>query len=164
MRSKPKCRKCGHTLRVGRNWSSGRRKHYDKTCNRCHATQARKFAARNPTSGQKASARWRSTNRATLELRRKTKALLTRIEVFKHYSNQTQPQCANPFNQHAIPYTDMRALTIDHIHGGGTKHRFETGIGGGHHFYRWLKQQGFPVGYQILCMNCQFIKRVKHFA
>jgi hypothetical protein len=43
-------------------------------------------------------------------------------------------------------------LTIDHIHGGGNKHRKE--IGGGNVFYAWLIRQGYPEGYQTLCYNC----------
>lgn len=41
-------------------------------------------------------------------------------------------------------------LTIDHIDGGGNKHRRETGK----HFYNWLRRNNFPSGYQILCSNC----------
>lgn len=24
------------------------------------------------------------------------------------------------------------------------------------YIYRWLKQQGFPTGFRVLCMNCNF--------
>ena len=71
----------------------------------------------------------------------------TRNEVFGHYGRV----CSCGFH-------DMRALTIDHINGGGNKHRKEIKRGGCH-FYVWLKQQGFPQGFQVMCMNCQFIKR-----
>lgn len=43
-------------------------------------------------------------------------------------------------------------LTIDHINGGGTKHRAE--IGKGNATYKLLRRQGYPEGYQILCWNC----------
>jgi hypothetical protein len=43
-------------------------------------------------------------------------------------------------------------LTIDHINGGGNKHREE--VGGGFRMYRWLKKNSFPTGYRILCYNC----------
>ncbi len=47
-------------------------------------------------------------------------------------------------------------LSIDHINGGGAKHRKSLGIlGGGTNFYKWLKKEGFPQGeYQLLCHNC----------
>lgn len=53
-------------------------------------------------------------------------------------------------------YNDMRALTIDHINGLGGIHR----KGLRKNIYVWLKKQNFPEGYQTLCMNCQFIKKV----
>lgn len=43
-------------------------------------------------------------------------------------------------------------LTIDHINGGGNKHREE--VGSGFRIYRWLKQQGYPKGFRVLCFNC----------
>jgi len=53
-------------------------------------------------------------------------------------------------------FADIRALSIDHINGGGTKHYREIGNA---HLSEWLRKQGFPEGYQTLCMNCQWIKR-----
>lgn len=43
------------------------------------------------------------------------------------------------------------ALEIDHINGGGNKHRREIGIG---NLYKWLVKNNFPPGYQILCCIC----------
>ncbi len=50
----------------------------------------------------------------------------------------------------------MACLSIDHIEGGGYKHKKQLGS---RNFYLWLKQQGYPKGYQTLCMNCQFLKK-----
>ena len=47
-------------------------------------------------------------------------------------------------------------LAIDHIHGGGNKHRKEVGRGG--KFYVWLKRQGYPAGFTVLCHNCNLAK------
>jgi len=44
-------------------------------------------------------------------------------------------------------------LVVDHIHGGGNKHRDKVGQGS---FYRWLKEAGFPIGFRILCHNCNW--------
>lgn len=50
-------------------------------------------------------------------------------------------------------------LTIDHISDNGAQERREINRGGGHHFYHWLKKQGYPKdNYQILCFNCNFAK------
>lgn len=46
-------------------------------------------------------------------------------------------------------------LTIDHIDGGGNKHRkLTTGGQGGVSFYRWLIKNNFPSGYQRMCFSC----------
>lgn len=50
-------------------------------------------------------------------------------------------------------------LGIDHINGGGNKHRKELGEPrNGSAFYKWIIDKGFPTEYQILCHNCNFAK------
>lgn len=73
--------------------------------------------------------------------------------VFAHYCNGPI-QCKCGFN-------DIRALSIDHINGDGAKQKKELG-GAGDRTYRWIKRNNFPTGFQILCMNCQFIKRYEN--
>ena len=51
-------------------------------------------------------------------------------------------------------------LTIDHIHGHGNEHRKKMGFKGGSDFYRWLIKNNFPEGFQVLCMNCNWGKRI----
>lgn len=55
-------------------------------------------------------------------------------------------------------FSDIRALTIDHINSGGSRDRKAGKIPGGGLFYAWLRRKGYPEGYMTLCMNCQFIK------
>ena len=43
-------------------------------------------------------------------------------------------------------------LAIDHINGGGGKHRKELGSGAA--IPRWLIKNNFPPGFRILCHNC----------
>lgn len=54
---------------------------------------------------------------------------------------------------------DLACLSIDHIEGGGTREKNEKGIGS---YYLWLKKNNYPEGYQTLCMNCQFVKRMQN--
>lgn len=52
--------------------------------------------------------------------------------------------------------TEPMFLSIDHIENNGAEERRSGQYkGGGSPFYGWLKKQGFPSGYQVLCMNCQ---------
>ena len=72
-----------------------------------------------------------------------------RLAVLFHYSNGAMAcvQCG---------FSDIRALVLDHIHGGGTEHRRKLKAGA--NVWLWLARHGFPPGYQILCANCSTIK------
>ena len=53
----------------------------------------------------------------------------------------------------------MLLLTIDHVAGNGAAHRRSLdGRAKGSALYRKLRQDGYPVGYQVLCFNCNFAK------
>lgn len=52
-------------------------------------------------------------------------------------------------------FDDLRALTLDHIHGDGNEERRQVGEKG---VYRLALQEYAPHRYRILCMNCQFIE------
>jgi hypothetical protein len=55
--------------------------------------------------------------------------------------------------------TEISFLTIDHVDGGGQKHRKEVGKAGSP-FYKWLLSNGFPGGFQVLCANCNQSKAI----
>lgn len=73
---------------------------------------------------------------------------LFRIKVFRHY-------CNGPIECIDCGYTEQLALTVDHIYGNGKKHAKARGVV---NVYRWLINNNFPEGYQILCYNCNVIK------
>ncbi len=73
-----------------------------------------------------------------------------KIEVLTHYGNG-KFACVR-CGENRFP-----CLSIDHINGGGVAHRKVTKQGS--HIYVWLKVNGFPEGYQTLCMNCQALKK-----
>lgn len=56
-------------------------------------------------------------------------------------------------------FDDSRALAIDHINGGGTKERKD--IGGGYYSYVLKKIKSGSLDYQILCCNCNQIKKIE---
>lgn len=49
-------------------------------------------------------------------------------------------------------------LSIDHIEGNGAEHRKELGT---RSLYQWLVSNGFPDGFQTMCLNCNFAKKQK---
>jgi hypothetical protein len=45
-------------------------------------------------------------------------------------------------------------LALDHINGGGKKHRKEIKV----NLYWWCKKNNYPTGFQVLCHNCNMAK------
>ena len=45
-------------------------------------------------------------------------------------------------------------MAIDHIEGNGRQHRMALGVSAGAGFYAWLKREGYPDGFRVLCHNC----------
>lgn len=54
--------------------------------------------------------------------------------------------------------TEPLVLCIDHIDNDGSEHRRKLGTLGGAKFYKWLKDNNYPAGFQVLCMNCNHAK------
>jgi hypothetical protein len=73
-----------------------------------------------------------------------------RQEVFAAYGGSTCRCCGE---------THKMFLTIDHVGNDGAEmRRTGTHSRGGTAFYQWLRKNGFPEGFQVLCMNCNFGK------
>lgn len=82
------------------------------------------------------------------EQSRKAKAK-EKLKLFLMYGNRCQ----------LCGFSDMRALSLDHKNNNGNDERKLLGERG---VYRRAKTTYMPEEYQILCMNCQFIKRSEH--
>lgn len=70
--------------------------------------------------------------------------------------------CGNELKCNNCEENDLGVLTIDHINGGGGKHRkelFGNKRRGGYALYQWLKRSEYPNEFQVLCFSCQFRKR-----
>ena len=70
-------------------------------------------------------------------------------QALSHYGNG-QIACVK------CGYSDIRALSIDHINGGGNQERKSEKS---KNIYRFVVLNNYPAGYQTLCMNCQFVKK-----
>ena len=77
-----------------------------------------------------------------------------RVEAFERYGGLKCSCCGEK---------ELSFLSLDHIiDGKGSPHRrelFGSKFVAGHHIYRKLCMQGFPDGFQVLCMNCQVGRR-----
>ncbi len=72
-----------------------------------------------------------------------------RDEVFAAYGGYKCQCCSE---------TEPKFLQIDHVNNDGAEHRRQM-KGGGNHLYGWLKKNGYPVGFQVLCANCNRAKQ-----
>ncbi len=81
-----------------------------------------------------------------LNMKNRERKQQLREDVLRHYSPELK--CSR------CGFTDIRALSMDHIYGSGNIHRAMVGTD----IYRWLKKNKYPVGFQVLCLNCQRIK------
>ena len=72
-----------------------------------------------------------------------------KAQVLTHYGNG---KCACV----KCGFDDMRALSIDHVNGRSEDRKVGSVL------YSWLRRRLFPLGYQTLCMNCQYIKRTEN--
>ena len=83
------------------------------------------------------------------------KARIVKTQVIGFYSN-------GAFACVCCGQSERDFLTLDHIDGDGNKITREQGIPrAGTSLYMWLFRNGFPKGYQIVCVNCNMSK-AKH--
>jgi hypothetical protein len=92
------------------------------------------------------------THRSLLAQRGRAKL---KKEILSHYCVGGIIQCADPYHIHTDDVIiDLDLLTLDHVNGDGCKDIRRTNL------YQCLKREGYPLGFQVLCWNCQAKKRV----
>lgn len=104
----------------------------NKQCNACADQAAQLFQVHNERMGRKYYFTGIERKRA---LRRK---------VVAHYGGK----CA------CCGDVTYEFMAIDHIYGGGLEHKRKFAISGGTHLVHWLSGNNFPMGFRILCHNC----------
>lgn len=87
---------------------------------------------------------WGRENKGKERINRKTVKIKLKSEVICQYGNKCS--CCGE--------TNIEFLTIDHINGGGNKHKRDIKK----NIYRWLKHNNYPDGFQVLCYNCNLGK------
>ena len=128
-----------------------RKKHYEK--NKDKINKQRREYSKRPEVRKRIRIQdsiWRRKNRkkankASKKAKKKYEAKAKKL-VFEHYGKK----CACCGEENII------FLSMDHINGGGTKHRKETGM----KTSVWLFKNNFPDGFQTLCFNCNWGKHI----
>lgn len=114
-------------------------------------TIKRGYAWRCSPCAERYRARWNAQHREqNIAAGRRDRRRL-RAALLQHYGG-CRPKCACCGERHA------EFLTLDHVNGGGNAERRLRG--GTTPLWRWLRQKGFPSGYQVLCHNCNAAKHI----
>lgn len=126
----PTCRECGIEL-TDKNWYASFRKRHSHICKKCKYKYAKK---------------WRQNNRDKCNQLNRKSDQRRRDEVIDAYGGKCT--CCGE--------TRREYLTIDHINGDGRKQKREIGLlsSDSRGLYRWLRQNNYPEGFQVLCFNC----------
>ena len=96
-----------------------------------------------------ASARYSEKNREAIRVKAREVHEQLKAEAVAAYGGR----CACP----GCHVHHAELMTIDHINGDGGEHRRQLGRSS-RDFYRWLKKQGYPPGFQALCGSCNLAK------
>ena len=86
-------------------------------------------------------AKKRERNRVSLRLWHRNRRIEMKRKIIKHYGGRCK--CCGEDR--------IEFLAIDHIGGGGKKHRKEVGSG---NMLYWIIKNNYPKGFRILCHNC----------
>lgn len=96
-----------------------------------------------PTTEYRCKLCWKSPK---IRRRYKRYSADLRLEALTHYSSG-KPSCE------CCGEIRIEFLALDHKDGGGNKHRKEI-KNDGNNIYRWVRRNGFPPIFRVLCHNC----------
>jgi len=93
--------------------------------------------------------KWRDANKSGITAKRHAREWKLKHEVWAQYGGAKCACCGA---------AEQEFLTVDHVNGGGGKHRKEIRENGSHNIYTWLKKHKYPDKheYRVLCMNCNW--------
>jgi hypothetical protein len=140
------CRDCRKEKPLDEFYARSNGRSLTSKCKLCTSADAKKWRQRHMTAEHRR--RW--------SVAVKAKRQRIKDAVFGAYGGYHCACCGE---------TERSFLTIDHVANDGAKFRREV-LGGrtaaGSQTYRWLVEHNFPAGYQVLCMNCQWGKRMNN--
>jgi hypothetical protein len=124
-----------------------REENKEKVLENARKAHALRFAA-DPGKYRRKAERYRKAHVEELRVKRNRYHAERRKAVLNHYGNR----CSWP----GCNVTDPDMLQIDHVNGGGLRHRKELGCGpggSGTTVCAFLIKNNFPPGFRILCAN-----------
>lgn len=151
-----KCRVCKKSKFESEFYSDKKYNLLQTICKSCSIKKVKEWykkIATNPKLKEKLYKRhnqWRKENSEIVNGYNRKYSRKVRLDIFSFYGGNP-PKCA------CCGEMTYQFLSIDHIKGGGHKHREELKKLG-YTLYQWLKKNNYPIGYQVLCFNCNQAK------
>ncbi len=118
--------------------------------------QKKEYNLKNREKKRLSALKWNTNNKQHIREHSREKIQALKKEVLSHYCQPDSPNCVM-CGENRLP-----CLTLDHINDDGAKERKELNMYGSN-FYLWVKRNRYPERYQVLCWNCQYIKRDKYY-
>jgi len=130
------------------------RQHTCKNCAReIHAKRQRKARAENPEKYRAIQSKSWNKNKEKYNENKRIENKRIKDAAFNAYGGYKCACCGE---------SEENMLNMDHIAEDGSIHRKEIGLvrgkSGGNSIYRWLAENDYPQGFQVLCYNCNISK------
>lgn len=136
-----RCATCGKPSDDGRLCRSCRLKKRDRSATAVKNGKCARCLSRNVVINQ--------TQCSVCNEKRQRFILQIKLDTFMAYGGAECACCKEGM---------IECLQLDHIHNDGAEHRKMKMHGA--RLYRWLKDRGYPAGFQVLCANCNFAKGI----
>lgn len=127
---------------TNRRYNQRQQARTDRVCVSCHQAPATKDG-RCRTCGNAYTREWRRKHADRIRQYNRDTHRRLREEVLAHYGGR----CA------CCGEAQYEFLALDHLDGGGAADR-RAAAGQNKHLWRWVKHQGLPAGFRVLCHNC----------
>ena len=148
----PRCRICQAADRKA--WKDANRekvKHHNREWQKANPDRVRaaqeRWKERNPGIAAQRMREWREKNPERHKENNKRNYEKWKARAIDAYGGNRCNCCGE---------TEPLFLSIDHVNNDGAEHR--KSVASGIKFYKWLAENGYPDGFQVLCHNCNMGK------
>lgn len=141
---------------------------WDSWCRGCYQSNTKRINALDPELKRQKDREWRERNSEAYKERKRqryARRTLTekerRREHARNHNNKVKRRVMDAYGGvcQCCGESMLEFLTLDHINNDGNEHRKTLkGFGAGTALYRLLEKQGWPEGFQTLCMNCNWAR------
>lgn len=157
-----KCTVCGKRKDLLEFFKARRQKSgYHSACKKCHTLQVKRWREENKDRFREIQHAWSKKNWrkyiSGVSEWRKSNTIRLKFDVYGHY-------CKGNIKCQCCGEKEVMFLSLDHINNDGAEHKKKlfgsSRKGGGNQLYQWAIKNNYPNILQVLCMNCNYGKRI----